>query len=157
GVDAMFPRCLLAWICFLTGTAAAAEPIAQGKPLDYWTLLLHQSELQVGPGPWMPADDPFADWALRSLDMLGSRGAPALPDLLAWFSERVEQDAAYEVLAGRLARTLGNTGPEARSALPLLLSLRPLDITDASDRERVQLRHAIDNALYRIDRATHAR
>src|SRR5688572_2161928 len=118
----MIARTLLIASCaFLAQPAKSAEPIVQGKPLGYWTLLLHQSELQVEAGEWRPGPDPFADYAMRSISSLGPHAAPALPALLAWFSERAEEGSTRDVLAARLARTLQAIGPEAKSAVPLLL------------------------------------
>jgi HEAT repeat protein len=147
----MFRSCCLACACLLlTQPTGAAEPFAQGKPLDYWTLLLHQAELQVAPGEWTTGADPFAELAIRSLGFFGPDAAPAVPELLAWFAERTAQEEHRDLLGRQLVRTLQRVGPGARAALPLLLSLRPVGKLRREGGPLAELQQAIDHALFHI-------
>jgi hypothetical protein len=117
--------------------------------------LLHQSELQVEAGEWRPGPEPFADYAIRNIASLGPHAAPALPTLLAWFSERAEDGNARDILAGRMARAIQAIGPEAKATVPILLSLRPPP--ESRTALHVDLRQAIDDAVKRLDPVVHGR
>src|SRR5260370_16211063 len=114
----MTVRPLLAFVClvFPAVSSLAGEPIAQGRPLSYWLLLLREGELRVDPGgPWESEIDSGPFRTSLALKSLGVEGRSAIPALLAWFREGSDSSEGHRVKAQYLVAALRDVGCTDRS------------------------------------------
>jgi hypothetical protein len=126
----MIARYLLVTACLgLTAIPSqAGEPIAQGKPLSYWLLLLREGELQADPaGPWESEVGPGPSRTSLALKAPGSEGRTAVPALLTWFHEGSEGPDAHRIKAEYLLAALRDIGCTDGSLAPLLQGLALLE------------------------------